>query len=80
MTSTSWQGLFWGESVRGFLICFTKNSLSLKLTKLAENLINFLCGSNRFVFLSQIFVLFEPYIRFHFFSSVRVTEWLPIGE
>ena len=25
-------------------------------------------------------MLFEPYIRFHIFSSVRVTEWPPIGE
>ena len=26
------------------------------------------------------FVLFEPYVRFHIFSSVLVTEWPPIGE
>ena len=25
-------------------------------------------------------MLFEPYVRFHIFSSVQVTEWLPIGE
>ena len=25
-------------------------------------------------------MLFEPYVRFHIFSSVRVTEWPPIGE
>ena len=25
-------------------------------------------------------MLFEPYVRFHTFSSVRVTEWPPIGE
>ena len=36
--------------------------------------------SNCFVFWSRIFVLFEPYIRFLIFSSVRVTEWPPIGE
>ena len=24
-------------------------------------------------------MLFEPYVRFHIFSSVRVTEWPPIG-
>ena len=29
---------------------------------------------------SRIFVLFEPYVRFHIFSSVWVTEWPPIGE
>ena len=40
----------------------------------------FCCGSNCFVFWSRVFVLFEPYVRFHIFSSVRVTEWLPIGE
>ena len=33
-----------------------------------------------FVFWSRIFVLFEPYVRFHIFSSVRVTEWPPIRE
>ena len=33
-----------------------------------------------FVFWSRIFVLFEPYVRFHIFSSVRVAEWSPIGE
>ena len=38
------------------------------------------CGSNCFVFWSRIFVLFEPYVRFHIFSSVRVTEWPPIRE
>ena len=27
-----------------------------------------------------IFVLFEPYVRFHSFSKVRVTEWPPIGK
>ena len=40
----------------------------------------FCCGSNCFVFWSRIFVLFEPYVRFHIFSSVRVTEWPPIAE
>ena len=25
-------------------------------------------------------MLFGPYVRFHIFSSVRVTEWPPIGE
>ena len=25
-------------------------------------------------------MLFEPYVRFHICSSVRVTEWPPIGE
>ena len=38
------------------------------------------CGSNCFVIWSRMFVLFEPYVRFHIFSSVRVTEWPPIGE
>ena len=28
----------------------------------------FHCGSNCFMFLSRIFVLFEPYVRFHIFS------------
>ena len=27
-----------------------------------------------------MFVLFEPYVRFHIFSKVWVTEWPPIGE
>ena len=27
-----------------------------------------------------MFVLFEPYVRFHILSLVRVTEWLPIGQ
>ena len=40
----------------------------------------FCCGSSCFVFWSRIFVLFEPHVRFHIFSSVRVTEWPPIGE
>ena len=40
----------------------------------------FCCGFNCFVFWSRIFVLFEPYVRFHIFSSVRVTERPPIGE
>ena len=40
----------------------------------------FCCGFNCFVFWSRIFVLFEPYVRFHIFSSVRVTEWPPVGE
>ena len=40
----------------------------------------FCCGSNCFVFWSRFFVLFEPYVRFHIYSSVRVTEWPPIGE
>ena len=40
----------------------------------------FCCGSNCFVFWSRIFVLFKPYVRFHIFSSVRVTEWPPIGK
>ena len=31
-------------------------------------------------FMKRIFVLFEPYVRFHIFSYVRVTEWPPIGE
>ena len=26
------------------------------------------------------FVLFEPYVRFHIFILVRVTEWPPIGK
>ena len=26
------------------------------------------------------FVLFAPYVRFHIFSIVLVTEWPPIGE
>ena len=30
--------------------------------------------------LESNFVLFEPYVRFHIFSSVRVTEWPPIGK
>ena len=34
----------------------------------------FCCGSSCFVFWSRIFVLFS------YFSSVRVTEWPPIGE
>ena len=25
-------------------------------------------------------MLFEPYVRFHSFSSVLVTEWSPIGK
>ena len=25
-------------------------------------------------------MLLEPYVRFHIFSSVRVTEWPPIGK
>ena len=25
-------------------------------------------------------MLFEPYVHFHIFSSVQVTEWPPIGE
>ena len=25
-------------------------------------------------------MLFEPYVRFHIFISVRVTGWPPIGE
>ena len=25
-------------------------------------------------------MLFEPYVRFHIFSSVRVTEWQPVGQ
>ena len=29
---------------------------------------------NVLCFLSRIVVLFEPYVRFHIFSSVRVTE------
>ena len=32
------------------------------------------------LFWSRIFVLFEPYVRFYIFSSVRVAEWPPIGE
>ena len=36
-------------------------------------------GSNCFVFWSRIFVLFGPSVRFHIISSVRVTEWPPIG-
>ena len=40
----------------------------------------FCCGANYFVFWSRLFVLFEPYVRFHIFSSVGVTEWQPIGE
>ena len=31
----------------------------------------FCCGSNCFVYWSRIVVLFEPYVRFHIFSSVR---------
>ena len=27
-----------------------------------------------------VFVLFEPYVRVHIFSSVREDEWPPIGE
>ena len=38
------------------------------------------CGSISFVFWSRIFVLFEPCVRFHIFSSVWVTEWPPIGK
>ena len=38
------------------------------------------CGSNCFLFWSGIFVLFEAYVRFQIFSSVRVTEWPPIGK
>ena len=34
----------------------------------------FYCGSNCLVFWSRVFVLFEPDVRFHIFSSVRVTE------
>ena len=33
-------------------------------------------GSVCFVFWSRFFALFEPYVRFHIFSSVRVTEWV----
>ena len=25
-------------------------------------------------------MLFEPQVRFHIFTSVRVTEWPPVGE
>ena len=25
-------------------------------------------------------MLFEPYVRFHIFSSVRVAGWPPVGE
>ena len=25
-------------------------------------------------------MLFEPYVRFHIFGSVRVTEWPPVGR
>ena len=25
-------------------------------------------------------MLLEPYVRLHIFSSIRVTEWPPIGE
>ena len=28
----------------------------------------------------EIFVLFEPYVRFHILRSVRVTKWPLIGE
>ena len=40
----------------------------------------FCCGSNCFVFWSRMFVLFEPYVRFFVFNSVRVTEWPAVGE
>ena len=33
-----------------------------------------------FCVLESTFVLFEPCVRFHIFSYVRVTEWPPIGE
>ena len=36
--------------------------------------------SSCFMFWCRIFVLFEPYVRFHIFSWVRVTEWPPIGK
>ena len=32
------------------------------------------------LFFGSDFVLFEPYVHFHIFNSVRVTEWPPIGE
>ena len=32
------------------------------------------------IFVFWIFLLFEPYVHFHSFSSVRVTEWPLIGE
>ena len=28
----------------------------------------------------KIFVLLAPYVCFHIFSSVKVTEWPPIGK
>ena len=27
-----------------------------------------------------MFLLFEPYVRFHIFIYVRVTDWSPIGK
>ena len=33
-----------------------------------------------FYVLGSTFVLFEPYVRFHSFSKVWVTERLPIGK
>ena len=40
----------------------------------------FCCGSIYFMYWCQILVLFDPYVRFHNFSSVMMTEWLPIGK
>ena len=31
------------------------------------------------LFWSRVFVLFEPYVRFHIFCSVRVAGWPPFG-
>ena len=36
------------------------------------------CGSICFMFWSRIFVLFEPYVRFQIFISLRVTVRPPI--
>ena len=39
-----------------------------------------LCLSVYFFFLFFFFVLLAPYVCFHIFSWVKVTEWPPIGK
>ena len=42
----------------------------------------YFCGGS-FCFMSwclKIFVLLAPYVCFHIFSQVKVTEWPPIGK
>ena len=43
-------------------------------------LVPFCCGCICFMFWSRVFVLFGPYVRFHIFSLVQVTEWPPVGK